>query len=166
MTSVTTVTDRVHSVSIGIPCRICCEMGLLKTEPSARAGQSATRARRRSRSCRARVLDAAPKDDAQHQRTPAVARGHGAHVSAAVGRRDAEDLVPGDRATDVEHDNALAAVAEAAHRRRPAVLPVAAGHAVLVLEARVPVVSLAPAGARHASAAKAQVWSLRPMAPM
>ena len=66
------------------------------------------------------------------------------YVGATVGRRDAEDLVPGDQATDVEHHDALATVAKAAHRGRPAVLPVAAGHAVLVLEARVPVVSLGP----------------------
>ena len=52
------------------------------------------------------------------------------------------NLVPGYRATDVEHDDALTAVGKAAHRGRPAVLPAAAGHAVLVVEARVPVVSL------------------------
>ena len=89
-------------------------------------------------------LDAAPEDDAHHQRAPAVSRRHGAHVGATVGRRDTEDLVPGDPATDVEHHDALTTVAKAAHRGRPAVLPVAAGHAVFVLEARVPVVSLGP----------------------
>src|SRR4051812_8945821 len=88
--------------------------------------------------------DAAPEDDAQHQHAPAVPRRHGAHVGASVGRRDVEHLVPGDRATDVKHDDALAAVGEAAHHRRPAVLPAAAGHAVPVLEARVPAVTLGP----------------------
>src|SRR4051812_46650453 len=91
-------------------------------------------------------LGAAPEDDAQHQRerAPAVPRGHGAHVGTPIGRWDAEDLVPGDQATGVEHDDALATVRQAAHGGRPAVLPVAARLAVLVAEARVPVVSLGP----------------------
>ena len=108
-----------------------------------RVGRSTVLPRRAGQSGRY-GLGAAPEDDAQYQRAPAVPRGHGADMGAPIGRRDAEDLVPGNRATDVEHDDALAAVGKAAHRGRPAVLPVAAGHAVLVLEARVPVVSLGP----------------------
>src|SRR3954463_14122460 len=93
---------------------------------------------------RASGSDAAPEDDAQHQHAPAVPRRHGAPVVTPVGGRDVEHLVPRDRATGVEHDDALAAVAKAAHRRRPAVLPAAAGHAVPVLEARVPAVTFGP----------------------
>ena len=90
--------------------------------PAVRRAVREVRSRRRPRGRRT----------APAERAPAVSRGHGAHVGATVGRRDAEDLVPGDRATDVEHDDALATVGKAAHGGRPAVLPVAAGHAVLV----------------------------------